>query len=162
MKFILFKGISLSMNALSNIFKLTSYTALIGWIILAVLPAWAPGTSIVLGIVVALLCIAYTYLIFLGRKHDEPGHKVSGGFFSLNGIVDLFKTPRVVLAGWVHYLAFDLMVGVYIVTDAAHFDISHWLLLPCLFMTLMFGPAGLLLYFLLRSFITQEYLVAIF
>ena len=149
------------MNVLSNIFKISTFIALIGWIILAVLPTWALGESIVVSIVVALLCFVYVYLVFLGRKHDELGHRVKGGFFSLKGIVNLFKTPRIVLAGWIHYLAFDLMVALYIVTDAAHYDISHWLLLPCLFMTLMFGPAGLLLYLLLRFAITQNYFPAL-
>ncbi|MFT7108575.1 MAG: hypothetical protein ACI843_000220 [Psychrobacter glaciei] len=149
------------MNVLSNIFKISTFIALIGWIILAVLPTWALGKSIVVSIVVALLCFVYVYLVFLGRKHDELGHRVKGGFFSLKGIVNLFKTPRIVLAGWIHYLAFDLMVALYIVTDAAHYDISHWLLLPCLFMTLMFGPAGLLLYLLLRFAITQNYFPAL-
>jgi len=65
-----------------------------------------------------------------------------------------------VLAGWVHYLAFDLMVGVFIVSNAAHYNIAHWILLPCLFLTLMFGPAGLLLYFVLRFFITGDFLTA--
>jgi hypothetical protein len=149
------------MNVLSNIFKISTFIALIGWIILALLPTWALGKSIVVSIVVALLCFVYVYLVFLGRKHDELGHRVKGGFFSLKGIVNLFKTPRIVLAGWIHYLAFDLMVALYIVTDAAHYDISHWLLLPCLFMTLMFGPAGLLLYLLLRFAITQNYFPAL-
>jgi hypothetical protein len=149
------------MNVLSNIFKISTFIALMGWIILAVLPSWALGKSIVVGIVVALLCFVYVYLVCFGRKHDELGHRVRGGFFSLKGIVNLFKTPRIVLAGWIHYLAFDLMVALYIVTDAAHYDISHWLLLPCLFMTLMFGPAGLLLYLLLRFAITQNYFPAL-
>ena len=150
------------MHALSNIFKLTSYTALIGWVILAGFPNWALGTGIVVSIVVALLCFAYVYLVFFGRKHDEPEHKVRGNFFTFKGIVNLFKTPRVVLAGWIHYLAFDLMVGVYIVTDATQYNISHWLLLPCLFMTLMFGPAGLLMYLLLRFSITHNYFIGMF
>jgi hypothetical protein len=149
------------MNVLSNIFKISSFIALSGWIILAAFPTWALGKSIVVGIVVALLCFIYVYLVFFGRKHDEIGHKVRGSFFSLKGIVKLFKTPRIVLAGWIHYLAFDLMVALYIVTDAAHYDISHWWLLPCLFMTLMFGPAGLLLYLVLRFAITQNYFPAL-
>jgi len=56
-------------------------------------------------------------------------------------------------AGWIHYLAFDLMVGLFIVTDAARLGIAHWWLLPALFLTLMFGPAGLLLYFATRYFL---------
>ena len=153
------------MNALSHIFKLTSYTAFIGWLVLFALPLWpsdlaVSGLQVVVAIVVALLSVAYVYLVFLGKKHDEVGHKVRGSFWSLKGIVNLFKTPRVVLAGWVHYLAFDLMVGVFIVSNAAHYNIAHWMLLPCLFLTLMFGPAGLLLYFVLRFFITGDFLTA--
>ena len=67
-------------------------------------------------------------------------------------MIALFKSPRVVLAGWIHFLAFDLMVGLYIVTDAAQRGIGHLWLLPALFLTLMFGPAGLLLYMAMRYF----------
>lgn len=150
------------MHALPNIFKATSYTALLGWLILAAFPLWPKALgltaqSAVIGIVVMLLCVAYSYLVFLGKKHDGPDHKVRGSFWSLKGIIKLFETPRIVLAGWVHYLAFDLMVGVFIVSNAAHYNITHWMLLPCLFMTLLFGPAGLLLYFALRGVVTGEY-----
>lgn len=149
------------MKALSHIFKYTCFTALLGWLVLFFLPFW-PVTSFspqsfVVGIVALLLSIAYVYLVFFGKRHDEPGHRVRGSFWSLKGIINLFKTPRVVLAGWVHYLVFDLMVGLFIVSNAAHYNISHWLLLPCLLLTMMFGPAGLLLYMILRAFITGEY-----
>ena len=151
------------MKVLSHIFKATSYTALAGWVALFLLPFWPlvsfSAQSFVVGIVVLLLSVAYVYLVFLGKKHDGTDHKVRGSFWSLKGIINLFKTPRVVLAGWVHYLAFDLMVGVFIVSNAAHYNIAHWVLLPCLFLTLMFGPAGLLLYFVLRTVITGEYFV---
>ena len=143
------------MNALSTIFKVSSYTALVGWLILIVAPNWQLGMDIVLFIVVSLLCFIYSYLVFFAKKLDG-GQPVRGSFWSLKGIISLFKSPRVVLAGWVHYLAFDLMIGLYIVVDAARFDISHWLLIPCLLMTLMFGPAGLLIYFALRMVMTGE------
>lgn len=154
------------MKALSHIFKLTCYTALLGWLVLFLLPLWPVASfspqSFVVGIVVLLLSIAYVYLVFLGKKHDDPDHRIRGSFWSLKGIINLFKTPRIVLAGWVHYLAFDLMVGVFIVSNAAHYNIAHWMLLPCLFLTLMFGPAGLLLYFLLRFALTGDYFAAYF
>jgi len=56
-----------------------------------------------------------------------------------------------VLAGWVHYLAFDLFIGCWIVLDAQERHIKHLLLVPCLGLTFMFGPVGLLLYFILRA-----------
>lgn len=154
------------MKALSHIFKFTCFTALLGWLVLFLLPFWPVTTfspqNFVVGIVALLLSIAYVYLVFLGKRHDDPHHKVRGSFWSLKGIINLFKTPRIVLAGWVHYLVFDLMVGLFIVTNAAHYNISHWLLLPCLFLTMMFGPAGLLLYLLLRFMLTGDYFAAYF
>jgi len=148
------------MTILSNIFKITNYTALLGWGILIILPSWQLGQSLVIGIIVTLLCIVYCYLVFLGKKHDDPSVKYRENFKSLKGVINLFKSPRVVLAGWIHYLAFDLMVGIYILNDAVQYNISHWMLIPCLLLSLMFGPAGLLLYFLIRFLADTGLLIA--
>ncbi len=144
------------MKKLSLIFKVASRFTLVGWILLAVFPRWEYSLPVTMGIVVLLLCALYTYLIFLGKHLDEPGQKAKGNFWSLKGVMNLFKTPRAVLAGWVHYLAFDLAVGAFIVADAARYDIHQLLLLPILILTLMLGPAGLLAYFILRSVMTGE------
>lgn len=144
------------MKKLSLIFKIASRFTLLGWVLLAVFPSWQYSLPITLGIVVLLLCVLYTYLIFFGKHLDEPGEKLKGNFASLKGVMNLFKSPRAVLAGWVHYLAFDLAIGVFIVADAVRYDIHQLLLLPCLILTLMFGPAGLLAYFVLRSMTTGE------
>ncbi len=139
------------MQFLSLAFKATNYTALLGWLVLFSFPLWpAHGRTLLLSLIVAFLCLAYSYTVFLGKRHDVPGEHPRGGFFSLRGVISLFKTPRVVLGGWIHFLAFDLMVGLFIATDAASRGISHWLLLPALFLTLMYGPAGLLLYLAMR------------
>jgi len=139
------------MPLLSAAFKVTNFTALLGWLVLFSYPLWpVQARTLVMTLVVTLLCMAYVYFIFLGKRHDAAGERPSGSFFSLAGVIRLFKSPRVVLAGWIHYLAFDLMVGLFIVSDAAPRGISHWLLLPALFLTLMFGPAGLLLYLGMR------------
>jgi hypothetical protein len=55
------------------------------------------------------------------------------------------------LAGWTHYLAFDLIVGSWEVRDARERGISHWLVVPCLALTFMFGPVGFLAYQALRA-----------
>lgn len=144
------------MMVMSRAFKLATWISLAGWAVLFGFPLWPhAGSSIVFSVAVILLCAMYGYFLFLGKRHDEPGTKIKGSFFSLRGVIELFKSPRAVLAGWIHYLAFDLMVGLYIVTDAVHYSISHWLLLPVLFMTLMFGPIGLLLYVALRFFVVS-------
>ena len=140
-----------------SLFTLSSLFALIGWILLICLPNWAFTQTATISIVVILLCGLYSYLVFLGKRHDDPQTKARGHFWSLDGVMRLFKSPRVVLAGWIHYLAFDLMVGVFILNDASQYNIAHWLLIPCLLLTLMFGPAGLLAYFVLRAAITGEF-----
>jgi hypothetical protein len=75
---------------------------------------------------------------------------VRGSFGSLKGIISLFKSPRVILAGWVHFLAFDLMVALWIHSDAGPLAISHWWLIPIYLLTLMFGPAGWLVYLVVK------------
>jgi len=145
------------MTTFSNLFKVSSYSAFLGWGILIIIPGWQFGQTLVLGIVVMLLCIVYCYLVFMGKKHDDQSVKYRGNFKTLKGVINLFKSPRVVLAGWIHYLAFDLMVGIYILNDASQYGISHWLIIPCLLLTLMFGPAGLLLYFSIRLFFIGDH-----
>ncbi|MDG1952967.1 MAG: ABA4-like family protein, partial [Gammaproteobacteria bacterium] len=78
-----------------------------------------------------------------------------GGFGSLASVMILFSDPNLLLAGWIHYLAFDLFVGAWEVRDAQRTGIHHLLVVPCLFATLMAGPAGLAFYWLLRLFVVQ-------
>ena len=139
------------MKTLSAAFKIASAISILGWILLFGYPLWPlAARTLVFTIAVAMLCVLYVWLVFFAKRHDGPGSKVKGGFSSLGGVINLFKSPRVVLAGWVHFLAFDLMVGLFIVTDAARLGIAHWWLIPALLLTLMFGPAGLLLYLAMR------------
>jgi len=77
--------------------------------------------------------------------------RVDGGFSTLAGVAVLFTNQWLLLAGWVHYLAFDLLVGTWEVQDAQARRIPHALVVPCLFVTFMFGPAGWLLYLALRA-----------
>ena len=60
-------------------------------------------------------------------------------------------TPWLLLAGWIHYLAFDLFVGSWEVRDAQERGIPHLAVVPCLLLTFMFGPAGWFLYNLVRA-----------
>jgi len=72
-----------------------------------------------------------------------------GSFGTLEGVMHLFDSPLATLVGWVHYLCFDLFVGRWIMNDAPE---GGYRLVPVLFLTLMFGPMGLLLYISARGF----------
>ncbi|HZG44690.1 MAG TPA: ABA4-like family protein [Allosphingosinicella sp.] len=93
----------------------------------------------------ALLGVAYLLLIVTGL-----GEAQGGGFGSIAEVRALFASDTALAAGWLHYLAFDLFVGSWEAEDAAARGIPAVLVVPCLVLTLLFGPAGLLLYLLLR------------
>ena len=129
-----------------QIFSVANLMALIGWLLLAVLPGRPRVAAVVTGVAIpALLALAYVALIATHWIGSE------GGFGSLDHVALLFQNRWLLLAGWVHYLAFDLFIGSWEVRDARLHDVPHWLVLPCLFLTFMFGPAGWLLYMLVRG-----------
>lgn len=133
------------MNA-EIIFSIASLTAMAGWILLIFLPRWKGTRAIVLtGGIPILIAIAYLVLIvmFFGAA--------DGGFDSLENVMKLFTNRWAALAGWLHFLAFDLFIGAWEVKDSHEKGISHLLVIPCLVFTFMLGPIGLLLYFVIRS-----------
>lgn len=93
----------------------------------------------------ALLAIAYGLLIWTGFVEAK-----GGGFGSIAEVRALFASDSALTAGWLHYLAFDLFVGSWIVADGLKRRIPALLILPCLPLTFLFGPLGLLLFLALR------------
>ena len=96
-------------------------------------------------IIPALLAIAYGLLIWTGFGEAE-----GGGYGSISEVRALFASDSALTAGWLHYLAFDLFVGSWIVADGLKRHVPVLLILPCLPLTFLFGPLGLLLFILLR------------
>src|SRR5690349_5034766 len=93
----------------------------------------------------ALFAVLYVAILLTHWKGSN------GGFSSLPAVAALFSQPWLLLAGWVHYLAFDLLVGSWEVRDARDRGIPHLVVVPCLALTFMFGPAGWLAYAGLRA-----------
>ncbi len=126
----------------ANNFAMTGWAALIAALfikssrkaVLAYASLVAPG----------LLAVVYVYLLATAKG-------ASGGFGSLAGVKSLFSVDQVMLAGWVHYLAFDLFVGAWITKDGLERGVWRPLLIPILITTLMIGPAGLLVYLAVRQ-----------
>jgi prepilin signal peptidase PulO-like enzyme (type II secretory pathway) len=127
-------------------FDILNLIALVAWVLLVLSPRLPGWTSTVTGTVVpALLAAAYVAIVVTNWAGSE------GGFSSLSGVAALFSNPWILLAGWTHYLAFDLLVGNWEVHDARTRGIPNVLVLPCLVLTFLFGPAGWLLYVTARS-----------
>ena len=92
------------------------------------------------------MLLAATYVILIISNF---GHTV-GGFFSLQQVSEFLHNRALLLAAWIHFGAMDLFVGYWEAKDAQRCGIRHLLLVPCLLLTLFFGPAGLLSYLLVR------------
>jgi hypothetical protein len=137
---------------LQTIFQLCNTIALIGWIILLLLPFWIQSDKFILGIIIVLLCIVYAWLIFSFLPLSDLRK-----FGALPGVMELFSQPELVVAGWVHYLAFDLLAGIFIKRNALKHGISHWIIVPVLLVTFMLGPIGLLLYMMIRAILAKQY-----
>ena len=130
----------------AELFTICNYAVMPAWLLLAVLPHHRLTQLLVHAVWVPLLLgPVYIWALFFGGPSPE-----GGGFGSLEGVMLLFTSPTAMLGGWIHYLVFDLFIGAWIVRDAKRQGINHWLTVPLLFATLMAGPAGLMLYLLLR------------
>jgi len=130
---------------LEQIFSIATLLAVIGWLILVILPR-NQSAKIAGGLVVPLiLSVGYFALIAQYFRGAE------GGFSSLADVATLFQKQELLLAGWIHYLAFDLFIGGWEIRDAQRHGIPHLVVIPCLVMTFMLGPIGLLFYFAIRT-----------
>jgi len=128
-----------------QIFPVANLVALAAWILLAVFPRRAVVSTIVGTATPALLATIYAAVVALMWSSR------TGGFGSLAEVASLFSNRWLLLAGWIHYLAFDLLIGHWEVRDAQSRGIPHALVLPSLALTFLFGPAGWLLYLILRT-----------
>ena len=128
-----------------RLFSILNLIAMVGWLPLVFLPGRRWATAVVPVVVPALLAAAYVALIVSTLPWD------GGGFSSLAAVRALFEDPWALLAGWAHYLAFDLFVGGWEVRDARRRGIPHLLVVPALVLTFLLGPGGLLVYLAIRS-----------
>jgi hypothetical protein len=128
-----------------QLFAICNSIVLPGWLLLVVAPRWRWTQRIA---ALALpLALAVVYLTLVVLHFRESG----GGFGSLAQVSKLFENPYLLLAGWIHYLAFDLFTGSWLVRDSERLRIAHAFAVPCLLLTFLFGPVGLLTWFMIRT-----------
>lgn len=129
-----------------QIFSMCGAVALAGWLILIFAGRRRWAAPLISGSLIPLLfALAYTTILLTHWK------AAPGGFGSLAEVSLLFSDPWILLAGWIHYLAFDLFIGSWQVRDSMLHSIPHLAVIPCLVLTFLFGPVGILLYFLVRA-----------
>ena len=91
------------------LFQVANNVAVAGWLLLVLAPRWRGTRAVVLNGALPLM-LAATYVGLIGYQtvaHPAPG----AGFGSLGEVAALFREPWALLAGWVHYLCFDMWIG---------------------------------------------------
>ncbi|XYK81458.1 MAG: ABA4-like family protein [Labrenzia sp.] len=123
-----------------NVFSGVSSLAMLGWVLLLISPLIPQWSDRISGYAIPVL-LAVSYVAIVGF-FPVP----EGGYGSFSAVAQLFSNPNAVLAGWIHFLAFDLFVGAWMCRSARAKNMSFWLVLPCLPVTFLFGPAGFLVF----------------
>lgn len=132
------------------IFTITNGWALLMWLILAL----APRRNIVMKGVfyggAGLLALTYALIVIPLTTGIIDGGSTEGSFGTLAGVKTLLSSDGGATIGWIHYLAFDLFVGIWIASNADRYGFNRIIQIPFLFFTLMLGPLGLTLYLSVR------------
>lgn len=135
---------------LEQIFSVATFLAMGGWLLLVVLPKH-PVAQLMTGLIIPLV-LSGGYLLLIAQYFNGA----EGGFGSLADVATLFQKQELLLAGWIHYLAFDLFIGAWETRDAQRNALPHLVVIPCLVMTFMLGPIGLLFYIAIRTAKTKS------
>ena len=136
----------------NQIFSIANSLALISWIPLFIAPFNNKVRNVLLGSTVTLLSASYALLFF---QTFDAGALES--FSTLDGLMILFSNKEAVLIGWIHYLAFDLFVGISIAKNAEKHKLNPWIVRPIFLFTFMAGPLGFLLYVVYKAIATKKY-----
>ncbi|WP_442266496.1 ABA4-like family protein [Tenacibaculum sp. ZS6-P6] len=131
----------------SDIFSISGMLAMLMWSLMIFLPKWKV-TRILIDFKIIPLLLSIIYMIYIFISIRQGGMM---DFGSLTSVMKLFTVENAVLAGWIHYLAFDLVVGMWMLDQNKELKIHPVILAPCLFGTFMLGPIGFLLFTIIKS-----------
>lgn len=138
---------------LDTIFNIINIIPLPTWLLMIFAPNWNITHKIVKShITSVIISIIFVILNIIFFANDTDKFNITG-FFSLNMITYVFTKKFIVLIGWVHYLAFDLLIGSWIFLDNFNNEnqVSHILMIICFILTYVFGPSGFLFYVIIKK-----------
>jgi hypothetical protein len=142
-----------------NAFSLANLLVLPQWLLMLVAPRWRVTQVLAQWLPIPMvLAVFYLYYLFATPPAANGASLDFRAFSTLQGVMSLMGSGRkeAALAGWIHYLAFDLVAGSYILRDGQTREIHHGWLVPCLLLCFVLGPSGLLLYGVMRLFLENR------
>ncbi len=131
----------------TEVFSIANLIAMPMWALMIFLPKWKVTRFLIdFKLIPIVLSVLYFVYIFISLKQGN-----GMDFSSLETVMELFTSENAVLAGWIHYLAFDLLVGMWIISENKKLNIHHVLIVPCLLGSFMLGPIGFLLFMIMKT-----------
>lgn len=132
-----------------KLFQITNTVALLGWIVLVLLPGNKKVSGLLCAVLIpGALAAAYAAVIVWKLSAGGPSPSELG---SIAGLRNAFADDWVFAAAWTHYLVFDMVVGAWIARDAIRLGIPWPVRSACLVLTFLLGPIGFLLHLLARG-----------
>ena len=131
----------------TEVFSIANMTVMPMWLLMILIPKWKV-TRFLIDFKVIPILISIVYAIYIFQAIQIGGMM---DFGSLGAVIDLFTEEHAVLAGWVHYLAFDLLIGMWMLDQNKELKINQILMAPVLLATFMFGPLGFLLFMAIKT-----------
>ncbi len=135
------------------LFWIFNALALFGWAVLLGFPGWAMGRRLIVGLIIPAI-FAFAYAVLFVPLYLQA----QGGFGSIEKLLALLSyDPAIVLAAWLHFLAFDLLIGRMILEESQTLQMPHRLMIAPLLLCFMFGPVGWLAFILLKRWKTGRF-----
>ena len=131
----------------ADVFSIANFSVLPMWLLMIFAPKWS-GTQFLIHYKLIPLLLSLVYAVYIFQAMQTGGGM---DFGSLKSVMALFTEENAVLAGWVHYLVFDLLVGMWMVEQNKTLKIHLVIMAPCLLATFMLGPVGFLLFMIIKS-----------
>jgi hypothetical protein len=116
---------------------------------MVLLPRWRHTKTITLSVAVAysLLYATLACVLFSESVLSLDIKTLT----TAEGVTKVFSDSTAVLAGWAHFIVFDLFTARFFLQDSARIGIPHLVVVPCILGCMFFGPVGLLTYVVVKK-----------
>ena len=135
---------------MTQVFSLSFLLVAPFWFLMMLAPGWRVTKRVIGSPWIAAPAAALYLALVLPQLEPVLGTVLSP---DLPKVMTLFSEPAAVTVAWVHFLAFDLFVGRWVYLDAQKRGLSPLAVSPLLFLVLMLGPVGFLVYLGLRAWV---------
>jgi hypothetical protein len=141
----------MSILNVGHLFDYSNILVIPAWVLLVMAPKWKWTRVIAAYLTPSLLAVIWILIV------TDRFTPIGAGFGSLAQVSELLRDPWFVVAGWLHSLILDLFVGAWETRDAQRLGVPHGLVIPCLLLTFLAGPIGLIAYFIVRVAVVRRW-----